>query len=165
MSVRILLMMYISPLVMADQESYSWKSEYKIDVCIECIVSFPLVIVSRSHKVTDYTYEQICSNRYPKLDDQHQQVFSEVDKLSENTGDEAQIKYTISIYKMHFDYEESQMRKANYENYDDHKLLHESFLEEFRNHPIPISIPNMEKIKSWLIAHIKTYDRKFNGKM
>lgn len=107
------------------------------------------------------------------IDSQHQKLFSTIHCLDNDDLDDdkvVQILLEIRCYVVeHFKTEERYMRKYRYPHYEEHKALHESFVndyndlifkfaEDFSISSVLPSLPHV--LHNWLITHYGDADVK-----
>jgi len=121
-----------------------------------------------------YNWDHSLETGYMKIDNQHMELFSKVNKLIEasNQGKSKEVIYKVLKFLteyvvMHFQTEEDLMRRYYYEDYTAHKKIHDDFkvtvgelsaqLEE--KGPTREMIALITKtINAWLVNHIKGDD-------
>lgn len=113
----------------------------------------------------------------PLLDKQHQHLLSKINALidaifeSEDTVSVYEIiRFLDSYVNEHFRDEEDYMFTHGYPKLDEHRLLHEAFIIQYRNlkqkifteKPSELSLVEMENILAkWWINHIGQEDKKY----
>ncbi|MBU0690603.1 bacteriohemerythrin [bacterium] len=108
-------------------------------------------------------------------DAQHQQIFSQLDKLQEamklNAGASVikeTVDFLVEYVEKHFHDEEEYMQKHNCTAYTEHKRQHDDFIEEFstikavydKQGTSTVTVMRLHGLLSdWLIQHIMQIDR------
>jgi len=109
----------------------------------------------------------------PIIDEQHRGIVSTINTLhyfsSQGKGFEALLP-TFKIMEqysiLHFDLEETLMRKADFPNYEKHRLAHRELIEKtiaVRNQSTLYKDPGvaLSFLKEWWINHIRGEDREY----
>jgi hemerythrin len=110
-----------------------------------------------------------------KIDDQHKELFDMFNKLdlavsrneSKEVIDEV-IDFLIKYCDVHFKTEEAYLKKYNYPLYEEHKAIHDKFIEEvnqmnvhYRNGSLTITNEVQSKLYKWLLTHIEQTDKRY----
>jgi hemerythrin len=110
------------------------------------------------------------------VDVQHKKIFAILDTLqnscngdSDNATILAAIDGLFEYTQTHFQAEEQLMLKGNYDKYEEHKLLHEQFIDSiliYREQfeligASEIAVLLCNKLKDWLIGHILFVDQDY----
>jgi len=110
-----------------------------------------------------------------RVDEQHQwlvKLYNNIDNAkSRNSSAEiigTYMKGLIHYTRFHFSAEEGELRKVNYTSFNEHKQMHEhfinkinQFLYEFENGNQEIVNDVLDYLKDWLIGHIMREDKKY----
>ncbi len=120
------------------------------------------------------TWNSAYSVGVKQIDEQHKQLIMMINQLhlSMLKGEGGKvldevIKSVINYTKTHFSAEEILMKKYGYEGFDEHKKIHEEFInkvDEFEKKLAKgdlISIEVMNFLKDWLLNHIQGTDKKY----
>nr|AQV13573.1 hemerythrin [Alciopa sp. EP-2017]AQV13614.1 hemerythrin [Clymenella torquata]AQV13618.1 hemerythrin [Delaya leruthi]AQV13638.1 hemerythrin [Galathowenia oculata]AQV13649.1 hemerythrin [Glycera dibranchiata]AQV13687.1 hemerythrin [Myxicola infundibulum]AQV13707.1 hemerythrin [Ninoe sp. EP-2017]AQV13739.1 hemerythrin [Poeobius meseres]AQV13778.1 hemerythrin [Thysanocardia nigra] len=102
---------------------------------------------------------------YAQLDTEHKGLFKGVFDVAADKGNAGALAHLVKVVVDHFAYEEGQMKKANYENFDSHKKLHEEFVGKIKGLKAPVDDATVHFAKDWLVNHIKKIDFKYKGKL
>jgi hemerythrin len=106
-----------------------------------------------------------CFPQYAQIDEEHKGLFQGIFACAANPGDANALN---SLYKKvddHFTYEQGEMQRAKYPDFDAHKLLHVDFLAKLKGLSAPLSADQIKFAKEWLVNHIKDTDFKYKGKL
>jgi len=121
-----------------------------------------------------YKWDHSLETGYIKIDNQHMELFSKVNKLidasNKGKGNEAifkVLKFLTEYVVMHFQTEEDLMRRYNYDDYSAHKKIHDAFKatvgelsaqlnEKGPTHEMIALVT--KTINAWLVHHIKGDD-------
>lgn len=110
------------------------------------------------------------------VDEQHKRIFTILDTLQNscNGGSDSStileaIDGLFEYTQTHFQAEEQLMLKGNYDKYEEHKLLHEQFIDSiliYREQfeligASEIAVLLCNKLKEWLIGHILFVDQDY----
>ena len=112
-----------------------------------------------------------------KIDEQHRELFYRIGKLVSAIKSKTcklEIGPTtefLEVYVVrHFSDEERMMVDAGYEGYDEHKALHDKFIENFANLRRELedehsnynkSVYTNQIVVDWIIEHINEHDKRF----
>jgi hemerythrin len=109
----------------------------------------------------------------PKIDEQHKELFKQVDNLVDKTQT-GRVETTLNVLKgyvaKHFSDEEILQRVSAYPKADGHRKLHDDFSKTFRElygqyqaatnkQPVVLSINTA--VVAWLREHIMKHDKEF----
>ncbi|OEG00006.1 hemerythrin [Vulcanibacillus modesticaldus] len=111
-----------------------------------------------------------------KIDQQHKELFERTDQLLNacNLGKGREevaklIDFLLEYVVTHFKDEEQYQKKYGYPDYDNHKMLHDKFIDEVKNlknkldsegSSIGLVIEINRKVIDWLVNHIGKVDRQ-----
>lgn len=110
------------------------------------------------------------------LMDAHHRIFletiKEFSKFEDKNNHDAiknRIEFLIEYAAMHLGTEEKLMLQASYPAFDDHKAIHEAFVQEllsikesFDKDPTSVSADNiLEIMQDWLVTHIMDSDKRY----
>ena len=109
-----------------------------------------------------------------EIDRQHMTLLMMVDDLLDKLGTEFENQTIIDILNflksyvdVHFKTEEKYMKQAKYPGYDNHKAIHDNFIEEVNNlydklkdsiEKIDLTEETVNSVKEWIIDHVKGTD-------
>lgn len=117
--------------------------------------------------------------KVPSVDEQHKKLVEIINKLhdsmltgtSKNTLKEV-ISELLDYTQKHFTYEEELQQKAGYLDFEDHKKMHDAFVdkvisfqEKYLKGEIFLSIDIINFLKDWLIHHILDADKQYVDSM
>lgn len=122
-------------------------------------------------------WEDKYSVKINKIDDQHQMFFNIINSLETATKQEEFMEdlprilnEIVEFCGLHFKTEEEILKLANYENYAEHKSIHEKFEKEIRLECSKVlekdtNISDVmwlyDYLTNWLIDHILEEDHKY----
>ncbi len=111
------------------------------------------------------------------IDVQHKTLLHNVNKLSSAISDsrgEAAVNDMIDFLedyiKEHFSYEEDYMLAYEYPRYGEHKAMHDTFIEKYKEFKLRIAESNpspelvlevQEFVGNWFLTHISIEDQKY----
>nr|P23543.2 RecName: Full=Hemerythrin subunit alpha [Lingula reevii]AAB32422.1 hemerythrin alpha subunit, Hr alpha [Lingula reevii=brachiopods, Peptide, 117 aa] [Lingula reevii] len=111
-----------------------------------------------------FAWNEDFATSYKFIDLEHRTLFNGLFALSEfNTRD--QLLACKEVFVMHFRDEQGQMEKANYEHFEEHKGIHEGFLEKMGHWKAPVAQKDIRFGMEWLVNHIPAEDFKYKGKL
>jgi hemerythrin len=111
-----------------------------------------------------------------EIDRQHMTLLFMVDDLIEKLDTEYEdqtivdmLNFLKSYVDIHFKTEEKYMKKSNYKNYENHKIIHDNFRNEVYAlyaklsnsvEKIDLNKETINSVKDWIINHVKNTDIK-----
>ncbi len=111
------------------------------------------------------------------IDVQHKTLLYNVNKLSAATTDlkgkdvlHDVINFLEGYIKDHFSYEEDYMLAYEYPKYEEHKAMHDTFIEKYKEFKLRIAEGNppselvsevQEFVGNWFLNHISIEDQKY----
>ncbi len=109
------------------------------------------------------------------IDEQHKKLVDLINKLHDGMLKGASklilkeiIDEMIKYTKYHFGYEEENMKKFGFPDFDEHKKVHDAFTdkvitfqEKYLVGEILLSIEIINFLRDWLLTHIAGTDRKY----
>jgi hemerythrin len=108
------------------------------------------------------------------IDSQHKELFRRINELLDSAGKSKEIisqttNFLQSYITTHFGTEENLMVKANYPEYQSHKLAHEKYAKDFNELKdridkeginLTLSVKMNQLLVDWWINHINKVDKK-----
>ena len=107
------------------------------------------------------------------MDEQHEQMSHIINKiytafiLKKVRTVQSQLKILVQHLRIHFDYEETLMKKTNFEGYYSHKLEHDRFYrkvegiwQSYIEKKPTLTLEELQNVKSWFYNHIEISDKK-----
>ncbi|XP_013388030.1 hemerythrin subunit alpha-like [Lingula anatina] len=111
-----------------------------------------------------FAWSESFATSYKNIDNEHRTLFNGLFALSEfNTRD--QLAACKECFVMHFRDEQTQMENANFEHFEEHKGIHEDFLEKMGHWKAPVAQKDIKFGMEWLVDHIPKEDFKYKGKL
>jgi len=121
------------------------------------------------------TWNEKYSVKIPSIDEQHKKLVSIINELytsMKNGKSRDQLAKTlkdlVEYTKSHFSYEESLLEKAGYQDLNEHKGQHKTFVEkisatckDYENGNLFMSIDICNFLQNWLLHHIQGTDQKY----
>jgi hemerythrin len=111
-----------------------------------------------------------------KIDSQHKELFQKINDFLMAMGTDQRAEEMARTFKFledyvvfHFDTEEELMKRYNYPDLDDHKVLHKDFKEslsmlktklEVSGANLSLVVETNKFLSSWLVNHIGVHDKR-----
>ncbi|MBP1907915.1 bacteriohemerythrin [Methanolobus bombayensis] len=121
------------------------------------------------------TWSDKYSIQIKEIDDQHKVLVGMINDLHDAMKNAKSKEVSMDIInkmaeytKFHFSTEEKYMKRFAYQDYEQHKMEHEKFVEkvlafkkDYENGKAGISYEILNFLKDWLVGHIQGTDKKY----
>ena len=132
-----------------------------------------------SDKVDSLVWKEQYAIGVDKIDEQHQQLFEQVNKLismTEKNRSQSDIKEVLDFLAQytitHFETEEEIQQQYNYPDYKRHKEIHDNFVAEVKEAKAKLENEGMgsadlvklnKMVSRWLVNHVKGIDQELGA--
>jgi hemerythrin len=121
------------------------------------------------------TWSDKYSIQINEIDDQHKVLVGMINDLHDAMKNAKSKEVTLDIInkmaeytKFHFSTEEKYMKRFGYQDYEEHKMEHEKFVDkvlafktDYESGKAGISYDILNFLKDWLVGHIQGTDKKY----
>jgi len=118
------------------------------------------------HEVPEpYVWDASFSTDYKRLDEEHDVLFADILKVSQDPDSAANLDTLKKNMRLHFDYEQQRFCAVPSYNCVDHKMKHYKFWVILDDLQVPIDCEKINWAKNWLAQHIKNTDHAYKKRL
>merc|ERR1712002_1435950 len=118
------------------------------------------------HEVPEpYVWDASFSTDYKRLDEEHDVLFADILKVSQDPDSAANLETLKKNMRLHFDYEQQRFCAVPSYNCVDHKMKHYKFWVILDDLQVPVDCEKINWAKNWLAQHIKNTDHAYKKRL